>query len=101
MAFVFIDENPASTFNDGYWASTLSRPDWWIDSPAHYHNNGGNLSFVDGHAENHKWTDSGVLAGQFAGATGFTASPIPSRDLDWLLPRCTVSPGAGGAGGGR
>ena len=56
MAMVFIEENPKS-INDGYWiqnpASTTS-PEW-IDSPAHYHNNCGSMSFMDGHAEPRKW----------------------------------------------
>lgn len=85
-AMVFLDENP-NTINDGFWASTPSIPTHWVDSPAHYHNNGGNLSFVDGHAESRKWTDINVLNGTDGGKTGFTANPATGPDLPWLHPR--------------
>lgn len=88
-AFVFIDENPNS-INDGYWAQNPATPTRWVDSPAHYHNKGGNLSFVDGHAERRKWSDANVLAGMFGGANGFPANPVNGRDLPWVLERCTV-----------
>lgn len=89
MAFVFIDENP-STINDGYFVEDPSHPAQWIDSPAHYHNNGANLSFADGHAEFRKWTDVGVLSGKSGGATGFAANPVNGPDLPWLQARTTV-----------
>lgn len=88
MAFVFIDENPAS-INDGYWAADPTTPTRWVDSPAHYHNNGCNLSFADGHCESRKWTDSAVLSGQFGGAGGFAADPT-SSDAAWIQARATV-----------
>jgi prepilin-type N-terminal cleavage/methylation domain-containing protein len=89
MALVFLDENPDS-INDGYWAQDLDSRTQWIDSPAHYHNNAGCLSFADGHAEIRKWTDKSVLAGSFGGATGFPANPANGPDLPWVQARCTV-----------
>lgn len=50
----------------------------WIDVPASFHSNAGNLSFVDGHVETHKWTDARTLT-----ATIATASPN-NLDIDWL-----------------
>ncbi len=88
QAFVFLDENPAS-INDGYWAADPATPTMWVDSPAHYHNSGANLSFADGHAESKKWTDNGVLAGKFGGQTGFPADPA-SSDAQWMQDRSTV-----------
>jgi prepilin-type processing-associated H-X9-DG protein/prepilin-type N-terminal cleavage/methylation domain-containing protein len=87
-AFVFIDENPA-TINDGFFVEDPSKPTQWVDSPAHYHNQGGNLSFADGHAEGKRWTDRGVLSGQSGGASGFSADPN-SSDLSWLQARTTI-----------
>lgn len=84
-AFVFIDENPA-TLNDGYWAVDCSDPKNWIDSPAHFHNNGGNLSFADGHAENRKWTDGGVLGDK---KINFPAD-LKGGDLAWVEERASV-----------
>jgi prepilin-type N-terminal cleavage/methylation domain-containing protein len=89
MALVFLDENPDS-INDGYWAQDLDSRTQWIDSPAHYHNNAGCLSFADGHAEIRKWTDKSVLAGLFGGESGFPANPLNCPDLPWVQARCTV-----------
>lgn len=88
-AFVFLDENPNS-INDGYWAQNPANRTRWIDSPAHYHNKGGNLSFVDGHAEARKWSDNNVLAGKFGGQSGFAVDPTNPEDLAWVQERCTV-----------
>jgi prepilin-type processing-associated H-X9-DG protein len=88
-AFVFIDENPGS-INDGYWAQDPANYGLkWIDSPAHYHNDGGNLSFADGHAERRKWKDANVLAGVFRDANGFEPKP-DDKDLRWMQERCSV-----------
>jgi prepilin-type N-terminal cleavage/methylation domain-containing protein/prepilin-type processing-associated H-X9-DG protein len=89
MSLVFLDENP-DTINDGYWAQNPADKTQWIDSPAHYHNNGGNLSFADGHTENRTWTDIGVLSGADGGANGFPANPINGPDLPWVQARCTT-----------
>jgi prepilin-type N-terminal cleavage/methylation domain-containing protein/prepilin-type processing-associated H-X9-DG protein len=89
MAFVFIDENPA-TINDGYWAQNPADPTKWIDSPAFYHSKGGNLSFADGHAERRKWSDRNVLTGKDGKDLGFAADPPNGQDLPWLQARCTL-----------
>ena len=82
-AFVFIDENYA-TVNDGFFAENPADPTMWVDAPAHYHNQGGDLSFYDGHVEHRKWSDAGVLSGLNGGSSGFKANPYPSPDLSWL-----------------
>lgn len=89
MAFVFLDENPGS-INDGYWVIDPSKPNWWIDLPAHYHVNGGNFSFNDGHCETKRWSDSDVLAGKFNGQYGEAANPTPSLDNAWVAVRATA-----------
>jgi len=90
-AFVFIDENPKS-IQDAYFVENPAVSTLWIDSPAHYHLNGGNLSYVDGHAENKRWSDSQVLADVFKGKDGFTYDSS-SGDLRWLQARATVTKG--------
>jgi prepilin-type processing-associated H-X9-DG protein len=92
MAFVLIEENP-NTINDGYFVEDPNQPKQWIDSPAHYYINAGNISFADGHSETRIWTDVGVLSGQSGGATGFAANPVPpaGQDLPWLQARTTLS----------
>jgi prepilin-type N-terminal cleavage/methylation domain-containing protein/prepilin-type processing-associated H-X9-DG protein len=58
--FVFIDENEDTIF-DGQFGNPcnpplpFSAPDQWWDMPSNRHNQGGNLSFADGHVEHWKW----------------------------------------------
>ncbi|MDR3460177.1 MAG: prepilin-type N-terminal cleavage/methylation domain-containing protein [Verrucomicrobiae bacterium] len=58
--FVFIDENENS-IQDSQFGNPCNPPilysvpnEWW-DMPANRHNQGGNLSFADGHVEHWKW----------------------------------------------
>jgi prepilin-type N-terminal cleavage/methylation domain-containing protein/prepilin-type processing-associated H-X9-DG protein len=88
MAIVFMEENPGS-INDGYWIQDPTKTGTWVDSPAHYHNNRGSMSFADGHAESRKWTDPNVLGDRFGGAGGFPSDPA-CPDLAWVQARCTV-----------
>lgn len=61
QTWVFIDEREDS-INDGFWVTWMpGYPDLQatriFDYPASYHNGAADLSFVDGHAEIHKWKD--------------------------------------------
>ncbi len=87
MCWVMIDENPW-TINDGYFVSDPAAADWWVDSPASYHNGAGGLSFADGHAEIRKWRDSAVLN---ARTYGFSAT-ANCADCQWLQDRSTSPP---------
>jgi prepilin-type N-terminal cleavage/methylation domain-containing protein/prepilin-type processing-associated H-X9-DG protein len=92
MACVFIDENPY-TINDAFFAEDDTKPTQWIDAPASYHLRGGNLSFVDGHAENRRWSDVNMIGvTKSYGANGFGADTT-SPDLRWLQARVTVPKG--------
>ncbi len=78
-----MDEDPAS-INDGaleVWPVGTE----WVDSPAHYHNNSGSLSFTDGHVESRKWSDSGLLHDR----GNFFNQSAGSYDLNWLQARTT------------
>jgi prepilin-type N-terminal cleavage/methylation domain-containing protein/prepilin-type processing-associated H-X9-DG protein len=55
----------------------------WVDSPAHYHNNAGGISFADGHVEIKKWTDRGILGDK----GNFFTRDSNSGDLPWLEQR--------------
>ena len=80
-----MDEDPNSINDEALevWPTGTE----WVDSPAHYHNNRGSISFADGHVEGRKWTDQGILTdkGNF-----FTSDPR-SGDLSWLQVRTTSS----------
>jgi len=82
--FVIADENQNS-INDGVFIVPMGTYDpnnlpgkEWVDLPAAYHSKAGSLSFADGHAETHKWTDSRTPT-----APIFAVSPF-NLDLDWL-----------------
>jgi prepilin-type N-terminal cleavage/methylation domain-containing protein/prepilin-type processing-associated H-X9-DG protein len=82
--WLVMDEDPNS-INDSaleVWPTGME----WIDSPAHYHNNNGCISFADGHAETKKWTDSGILSDK----GNFFPRNLSSGDLLWLQQRTTV-----------
>jgi len=79
-----MDEEPNS-INDSaleVWPSGMG----WVDSPAHYHNNSGCISFADGHVETKKWTDTGILSGK----GNFFDKDAKSGDLPWLQQRTTL-----------
>lgn len=81
--WVAMDEDPDS-INDSaldVWATGEE----WIDSPAHYHDNSGCISFADGHTEARKWSDAGILSDK---GSFFQKDPN-SGDLPWLQQRTT------------
>jgi prepilin-type N-terminal cleavage/methylation domain-containing protein/prepilin-type processing-associated H-X9-DG protein len=61
--FVFIDENEDTILDGQYGCPPANNPyqndpgwgAYWWDMPSSRHNQGGNLSFADGHAEYWKW----------------------------------------------
>ena len=55
--FVFIDEHP-DILLDSQFGNPVGAPYWppmWFDMPADRHNQGGCLSFADGHVERWHW----------------------------------------------
>jgi prepilin-type processing-associated H-X9-DG protein len=63
----------------------ITQNDFWVDTPASYHNKAGGLSFCDGHSEIRKWTDSKLLT---ATQSSIAADPN-SADYAWLAQRTT------------
>jgi prepilin-type N-terminal cleavage/methylation domain-containing protein/prepilin-type processing-associated H-X9-DG protein len=59
--WIILDEDEFSINDAGFAVSmkglASSRSAEWIDYPGTYHNNGGNFSFADGHAEIKSWKD--------------------------------------------
>jgi prepilin-type processing-associated H-X9-DG protein len=59
--WLFIDEHPDSINDGGLAVEMVDIADnsaAWIDHPTSLHNGGCGVSFCDGHAVIHKWTDS-------------------------------------------
>jgi prepilin-type processing-associated H-X9-DG protein len=89
--WVLIDERDDS-INDGYFAVDMTKKYSIIDVPANFHNDGGTLSFADGHAERRVWLE-GTTRPPHSNGGHLTGLPIPTsatdRDLKWLTARTT------------
>ncbi len=105
--WVFIDEHPASINDGGFgfrmpnsMADTASQG--WVDYPAAFHNNAGALSFMDGHAEIHKWTDPTTVGpkGLHLKTTDYSklhrGTVANNQDIWWMAQR-TSAPDSGPA----
>ena len=84
MVYVFLDEHPDS-INDALFQFIAGAPPvaaTWQDLPASMHCGGsGNLSFVDGHSEIHKWLER----------DGAIATVRPVTYADWPTTPCRNS----------
>jgi len=80
--YVFIDDNE-QTIDDGIFVvGRIS----WFDYPADRHNQGANLSFLDGHVEHHKWSHPKTIPGNW----NYNVNPASTGDLldhAWLFAR--------------
>jgi prepilin-type N-terminal cleavage/methylation domain-containing protein/prepilin-type processing-associated H-X9-DG protein len=101
-AWVFIDEHPDS-INDGFFSVNMHgvNPDGtggtyeWPDYPANNHGNSGALSFADGHAEVHKWTDPNLVPNpvRHSKIISLPAGVAPDyKDLVWFRQATTALP---------
>jgi prepilin-type N-terminal cleavage/methylation domain-containing protein/prepilin-type processing-associated H-X9-DG protein len=92
-AWVFIDEH-ADSINDGLFHVDMKQGDnQWSDWPASYHAGASVMSFADGHAEAHKWTDPAIANRPVLYKT-HAALPAStgSSDLQWLQLHTTSLP---------
>jgi prepilin-type N-terminal cleavage/methylation domain-containing protein/prepilin-type processing-associated H-X9-DG protein len=89
--FIFIEEHPDSV-NDGYFLNRASKYEW-NDLPASWHQGSANLTFGDGHAENHQWdNESTRKPSRTDGANlPFAIGPDERRDFYWLMKRTSTS----------
>ncbi len=87
----FIEENPAS-IDDCYFALDPATPTLWYNSPAVLHGQSSVMSFADGHAQIHKWSDGNMISDvnpQVPPGCNVTADP-KSSDLGWFFSVTTV-----------
>jgi prepilin-type N-terminal cleavage/methylation domain-containing protein/prepilin-type processing-associated H-X9-DG protein len=92
MTFLFQDVTPQSLCTPAFILPMPGQGDRWFHLPATHHNNGGVLTFVDGHAEAHRWLDSRTIRSTTAGQRIAHESPAAnSQDLKWLQGRTTVA----------
>ncbi|PYJ87720.1 MAG: hypothetical protein DME22_00620 [Verrucomicrobia bacterium] len=95
--WVFVDEHPDS-INDAAFANQCNGADkpgtaQIIDMPASFHNGACGLSFVDGHAEVHKWRGSKIKNARVR----YAVMPLPVGaagdswvDVNWMAENSTV-----------
>jgi len=92
LTFVMLDELPES-INDGNFFTNPDASFNLIDYPSSHHNGGGALSFADGHAEIHKWTDPRTVPVVPPGAGVLLNVILPGdADVTWLGNRATGTP---------
>jgi len=92
--FALIEEHPDS-INDGYFLNRYSQQQW-IDLPASFHRGGAILTYVDGHAEWHRWRNKLTkLPAQPDAAPLPITIPYGERaDFYWLMNRTSVQEGS-------
>ncbi len=87
----FIEENPAS-IDDCYFALDPATPTLWYNSPAVLHGQSSVMTFADGHAQIHKWSDGNMISDvnpQVPPGCNVPADP-KSSDLGWFFSVTTV-----------
>ena len=67
---VFIEEADPRGYQNGTW---VMQRDSWVDTFAIFHGNVSDFSFADGHAEHHKWRDSGTIKAATDSANGIAS----------------------------
>jgi prepilin-type processing-associated H-X9-DG protein len=87
--YAFIDENEQS-IDDGVFINGANNPIYgdvnaWLNLPSDRHQQGANISFLDGHAEAHHWRAPKRFTGYGVVATGQDGQDLV--DLRWLQAR--------------
>jgi prepilin-type processing-associated H-X9-DG protein len=94
LVYIMLDEHPDS-INDAAFANQMVTADTLpsahiIDVPASYHNGACGFSFVDGHAEIHKWTDPRtIIPAKYNGNLSLNFSSPNNRDVLWFAMHTT------------
>ena len=95
MTYCLLDEHPDS-INAGGFANRMvdpADPDGIriIDYPASYHAGAAGISFMDGHAEIHKWRDDRTKPPpQYNNVLELNVPSAGNQDMIWLSDRTTV-----------
>jgi len=88
--FAFIDGHPESLCCPAFRQPMTGANFFHV--PGLHHNRGSMISFVDGHAEHHRWRDGWAQVPiELTGKLSLhTANPRGNQDLPWLRERTTV-----------
>src|SRR5262249_54184323 len=88
-AMAFIEESDPRDFNEGTWVIDVKPSPGWVDGFAIFHGVVTTTSFVDGHAETHKWTDPAVIKAATDFAKGkqdfyWSGGNAKNPDFQWV-----------------
>lgn len=92
MSMVFNEEADPRSYNNGTWALN-TQPPGWVDPFAVFHGDNSSLSFMDGHAENHKWREASTIKAARDSANGISSfywsagNPLLNKDFRWIHER--------------
>jgi prepilin-type processing-associated H-X9-DG protein len=90
--FVFLDER-ADSINDGLFFTDPDTPYQMIDYPMSQHDSAGAFSFVDGHAEFHRWVDPRTMPSLKPGQLLPLNVNLPGDvDVTWLQQHASELP---------
>jgi type II secretory pathway pseudopilin PulG len=93
MTWVFMEENPA-TIDDCFFALDPDNSAMWFNCPSVLHGRSSVISYADGHAQIHAWTDSKMMACPVGATAANHRDNVPADttkpDLKWLLSVTTV-----------
>lgn len=78
--FAFVDEHEQSIDDGFFYIPSSADSPMWGDLPADPHNQAGNLSFLDGHVEHHRWRAPKKFQGHKVVITG----KLDREDKRWL-----------------
>ena len=92
MISVLLDEHPDSINGAGFAVQPTDQMAQTkiIDFPASYHNGAAGFSFVDGHAEIHKWRDPRTMPPiEYTGEMSLNVPSPNNPDAWWMIERTT------------
>jgi len=92
LTMVFIEEADPRGYNNGTWALDTD-PAGWVDTFAVFHGENSSISFIDGHAESHKWREPSTIKAARDSANGVQSfywsagNARANKDFVWVYER--------------
>ena len=91
-AMAFIEESDPRDYNLGTWVMDVKPSPGWVDGFAIFHGYVTTISFADGHAETHKWTEPSVIKAAIDFANGkpdfyWSGGNSKNKDFQWVYER--------------